>query len=149
MNNRQRQRASGHGPKFTNLELWNLDAVLARVIAAGLRQFIAMPRHTYATETPEKWEATLRELLWTFTEIADDFPGDPYNAWFNAEYAKLEADPDWQMFMTTPAEDGCYHVTKWNFPDCPQTVLAAQKAYYDRVKAGVNLFAEHLFDLWD
>jgi len=149
MNNRRRQRTRGRGPKFTDRELWALDTTLARVIAAGLRQFIAMKRYGYSAETPEKWEDVLHELLWVFTEIAHDYPSDPHTIWFDKEYTKLSADPSWQMFETEELPDGSHQVTKWHFPPMPAEVTAAQDAYQKRIKAGIKLFAEHFQALGD
>lgn len=153
MNNRRRQRRRLDRPRtihFNEREVWNLNYALARVIAGGLRQFINAERHGYACDvTEEEWEHVLREMLWAFTEIAEDYPHDPCEKWFNAVYAELSADKNWRFQETERQPDGSYLVVKTNFPDTPQEVLDAQQAYADRVRAGVNLFAKYVFDLWD
>ena len=149
MNNRRRMRARGRGPRFTRRELWNLDHTLARVIAAGLRQFIAADRHGYGAETPEAWEGILHELLWTFDELAQDRPHDPHSMWFTREHARLAADPRWRFCETVPLDDGGHLVTKLNFPETPPEVQAASSTYEQRLANGLRLFAEHLRGLWD
>lgn len=91
MNNRQRQRKKLKGYTFTKRQIWNADDTMAIFILAVLKDFKKMKRHGYPgrdeeTETPEKWEAVLDRMIYTFDQLVHDFPDSPHSK----AYSRME-----------------------------------------------------------
>ena len=124
--------------KLKNVQLWNLDTTLARIIASGVYQFARMERYGIPNclidgnkidckqekELCKQWDAILNEIVWTFSEIADDYPNSPIDAWLNSH--KETADKR-----------------------IPKEVFESVKAYKGRIANGKQLFVKAFDDLWD
>lgn len=124
--------------KLKNVQLWNLDATLARIIASGVYQFMKMERHTIPNcltsdnkidceqeeELCKQWDAVLNEIVWTFSEIADNYPNSPIDAWLDSH--KETADKQ-----------------------IPEEIFENMKVYKERIANGKQLFVKAFDDLWD
>ena len=162
--NRQIKKAL-HEPYFSERDCWDLSTVLAKTIAAGLRRFSRMKRHGYPSAflPPERfnhptdedaeraerdWQTALEQMLWSFDEIAKDYPSSPWSQWHHIEYRKLE-EQGIPVFSKIKTNDDGSVLMKSNTPETPQEVLDKETAYRARIKKGLDLFAKHLENLWD
>ena len=141
---------------FSNLELWNLDATLARYIAEGLRQYIKSERHGFpgkllpkenpynptAEETQkavQEWEKILKHMYYAFEQIYLNYPDSPRELWDkeNNDYGRVKIN---------------YKTHSLDFSEIkepPQEILDADHEYYQKIKEGLQLFAIYFQDLWD
>lgn len=166
MNKRQRQLAKvGKYPFKKRIQIWNTGYEFAKFIHGGLVQFRKLEPHGYPTEagTYENWMNILDEMIWTFREIASDYPGSPIQIAFE----KMDQNhPDAHAFhfkrCDAPKDEAL--VKKFGpvwyemVPDHPdyasQEVFteqneAAEKEYRERIKNGLQLFSKYMENLWD
>lgn len=159
MNNRRRQKIKGKGPKFTSLELWNLNDTLAAIILSGLKQFKHMKRMGYPGEpnieadTPEKWEILLDEFIWVFNEIANDYLHDPisvsHNKFYKEKYPNGITFGDFNsLFEDSPDKDG-YKIYKGDGFEITEDLKNESEIYRKRISDGLVLFAKYFEHLWD
>ena len=124
--------------KLKNVQLWNLDITLARIIASGVYQFTKMERYGIPScliddnkidckqekELCKQWDAMLNEIVWTFSEIADYYPNNPIDIWLKSH--KETADKQ-----------------------IPEEVFESMETYKERIANGKQLFVKAFDDLWD
>lgn len=154
-----------HDRYFSERDCWNLSTVLAKTIAAGLRRFSQMKRHGYpasflppervdpptdedAERADREWQSTLKQMLWSFDEIAKNYPSSPWSQWHHIEYQKLE-EQGIPAFTKIKTNDDGSVLVKSNIPETPQDVLDKETAYREQIQNGLNLFAKHFENLWD
>lgn len=127
--------------------LWNLDCKLAEHIHDALVQFKAVNRHGYPGEAEMSralWEAVLDKCIWTFQQIAEDYPDDPYNVYMD-EYYKFHSVEDDVIF--SKSDDG---FTKMEFRhEVPAEIWQKRDMYEQCITDGLNLFAKYYRALWD
>jgi hypothetical protein len=138
---------------FDDSETWNLDHRIAEFILPRLKLFREMspsqgipsefidesplaqiedPKEREAARTvledegQKKWEGVLDKIIWSF-EYANNGYEDEETA---DEFMAGQNDPDIKK-------------------ECWKIYLEKNDALYNRYLEGMNLFAKHLYDLWD
>lgn len=148
MNNRYRSKCrTVKGPKFNNIEIWNLRDILSRHIYKGLVQFKKAKRYGYpGTVTIDEWENILDKMIWAFREISRDYPNSP----FNLEFKKLWKEHRDELLITERDENGNL-VTRSNekYPIYTEELKAKQKEFMKEIEEGKTLFVKYFDDLWD
>lgn len=155
-NNRQRKIKI----KYHNYDTWGLDHTLALIILPGLKQLKAtnhgfglvenadVPEHLRATQEQldafhtdgtdcggeERWNWIMDELIWTFTQIAEEYPEDFGSG--NIDFQWEELDKNNSRLVTGPN-----HTYSIDFD--------AKKKYDDRIQNGLILFGKYYRNLWD
>ena len=148
-------------PYFSEKQCWNLDYALARIIAGGLRSFIRMKRYGVPSfyvednknpdsfadaqkmdDADKRWNEDLAKMLWSFEQIADDYPDDPHTIWFNKAWKETEGKG------VIPFDFDENRLVD-NLPDAPDSVWKDAEEYRAKIKEGLTLFAEHFESLWD
>lgn len=161
MNKRFKQ---AYGKHLKKKQLWDMHTYLSRIILNNLRAFRALELHSvphipkedessiapplevhHVTNSQDdpmivKWKALIDKMIWSFNEIANDYPNDPQTLLFNDfdkyEIKYKESDPD-------------KFYTKYPDGECPRASKEELDKYSDRINEGLNLFAKYLKDLWD
>lgn len=130
--------------KYHNYDTWSFDHTLATIIAPGLKQLKAT-QHGYPSGlTQEEWEHILDEMIWAFTELAEDNPGAEafYSGVSDHKWVKCDAqgndDPDGPYRRM---DEGPNHTFRVDFE--------GRKAYDDRIQNGLELFGKYYQNLWD
>lgn len=148
MNNRYRSKCRAiKGPKFNNIEIWNLSDILSRHIYKGLVQFKKAKRCGYpGTVTIDEWENILDKMIWTFREISRDYPNSP----FNLEYERMYKEHGNELLITERDENGNL-VTRSNekYPIYTEELKAKQEEFMKKIEEGKTLFVKYFDDLWD
>ena len=98
-------------------------------------------------EARAEWDGILREMIWAFDQIVQDFPDDPFTVWDHEESAKLKAQGKPPFTITKKDDLGTYYES--NLPPLPNSVKKDMESYHERIKAGLHLYAEYFLDLWD
>lgn len=155
MNNRHRQRAKLAGYTFTKKQIWNADDTMAKFILALLKEFKKSNRWGYPnrdeeTNTPEKWEAILDRLIYTFDQLAHDYPDSPHNK----AYIRMNQEhPNQWGFVMKESKDGCHRLEEKHSDIYDQYITPEvkdkEKAYQEDLQEGLMLFAKYFRDLWD
>ncbi len=162
MNRRQRKKLKFlKGAKLTDVQRWNLHHTFAAYIANGLRQFLAhdisgtpldppnqkkSPNMTAMSE--EKWRGILKEMLWAFEQVENEYPASPLSKWNSEQLAELYKRGIMPFEFIEKDANGLVRV-KDNKPEVPDEIWVAEDEYNVRIQHGVNLFAEYFFNLWD
>lgn len=152
MNNRRRQKLKfTRGPRLSKLQIWNLRQTLAVYIAGGLRQFMNREIHGFPSELErsededadgslamEEWRSILREMLWSFEQIASDSV-TPAMKWYGEQYDAL----------IEQGESANEIIFESKLPELPLNIYQADVSHGNRLQHGVDLFAKYFMDLWD
>lgn len=143
--------------KYHNYDTWNLDHTLALIILPGLKQLKAT-NHGYASvdnsDLPtaclkdasgeERWEWVMDEMIWAFSEIANDYPGQEAFQSGNVDFVWTKVDtlgnddPEGSLYRM---DNGPNHTFSIDFE--------ARKKYDDRIQRGLILFGKYYRSLWD
>lgn len=143
--------------KYHNYDTWSLDHTLALIILPGLKQLKAT-NHGYASvdnsDLPtaclkdasgeERWEWVMDEMIWTFEEIANDYPGAEafHSGNVGILWTKVDAhgneNPEGSLYRM---DNGPNHTFNVDFE--------GRKAYDERIQEGLNLFGKYYRNLWD
>lgn len=75
----------------------------------------------------QEWQNMVSKMLWSFEQIRDDYPDEPFNKWKNK----------WKETRTG------------NVLDCPQEIWDTDKLYHQKIQEGIDLFAKYFEELWD
>ncbi|MBR3623191.1 MAG: hypothetical protein IKN43_07600 [Selenomonadaceae bacterium] len=153
MNNRKRQKLKNtRGVKLNKLQIWNLRQTFATYIAGGLRQFMNRNIYGYPSdlernekEDPDgsiamqEWRAILKEMLWSFEQIANDMKDTPTMKWYGERYKILrnQGISDIDILLSS------------KLPDIPRDIYQADIKHGERLPHGIDLFAKYFLDLWD
>lgn len=161
MNKRKKQIRSamdiGNMPHLTDEQIWNLKIPLAFFISGALTRFYHIDRHSYPgqVKSVEDWNCILKEMIWTFNEIAYDNPGEPYNILFNKT---MKEHPEWyddSLIEFRHTNNGTMvNMDRWGYhahmsPEELDKVKQDSKDYNNRIQNGLNLFSKYFLDLWD
>ena len=155
MNNRWRQKKKLTGYTFTKSQIWNADDTMAKFILAVLKEFKQMNRNSYpgqdeATATPEKWEALLDRMIYTFEQLANDFPDSPHAK--ACEKMQLEHPECWD-FNWKSLNNGYWQMDflHEDIQDQYMTdeVSKKEKEYREHIQEGLQLFAKYFQYLWN
>jgi len=142
--------------KYHNYDTWNLDHTLALIILPGLKQLKAT-NHGYASvdnsDLPtaclkdasgeERWEWVMDEMIWAFSEMANDYPGQEAFQSGNVDFvwAKVDAlgndDPEGSLYRM---DNGPNHTFSIDFE--------GRKKYDERIQRGLTLFGKYYRNLW-
>lgn len=97
----------------------------------------------------EKWDAILDKMIYAFGEVALNYPDSPADAWIGRVSRELEEAgiPPYKKRIKNP--DGSITHEGSNVPPMPSDVKEASKAYQERIRDGLRLYAEYFQDLWD
>lgn len=104
---------------------WDLFYYMSKDIAKDLKRFMKYNKMGYPSSFKgiDDWHNTIEKMWWSFNELANGEPNNPYNKKFN-EYI-----------------------------DCLDSFVAPPRGvvddYYQRVDDGLQLFATYFRDLWD
>ena len=155
MNTRKKQREKFDRYSFSKRQVWNADQTMASFILPLLKEFKRMKRHGYPdcdenTNTPEKWEATLDRIIYTFDQLVHDFPDSPRSLARN----KMEREhPECWDYKLTKDNPATY---KMDFvhEDLHKQYLTneineKEKEYRAYIQEGLMLFSKYFQDLWD
>lgn len=137
-------------------DTWSLDHTLAIVILPGLKQLRDtnhgfstvdnedVPEHLRSEEKDEwgclkngeaRWLWVMDEMIWAFTQIAEDYPADFSNGGL--------IDYKWEKLPTGGSQlnKGPNHTYSVDHE--------AQKSYHKRIDNGTKLFGKYFRSLWD
>lgn len=135
-------------PYVSKRDAWNLDDFFSPILCAGLRRFLTLKlEHIPADfKTEEEWKDTIRQMLWSFEQHHLDCPDDPYSIWYDREERKLKAAgiPAFKFVMDPHSK--LMELTN-NFPAWPENLADETRAYENKVKKGIRLFAKYYRDL--
>ena len=155
MNNRWRQKKKLNGYTFTKSQIWNADDTMAKFILAVLKEFKQMKRNSYpgqdeATATPEKWEALLDRMIYTFDQLANDFPDSPHHK----ACEKMQSEhPECWDFNWKSLNNGYWQMDflHEDIQDQYMTdeVSKKEKEYREYIQEGLQLFAKYFQYLWN
>ena len=155
MNNRLRQKRKLNGYTFTKTQVWNADNTMANFILALLKEYKKMKRHGYpkhseVADSPEKWEAILDRLIYTFDQLAHDFPDSPHSK----AYSLMEKEhPERWGYSFEKDADGNHIAVEKHREIYEQyitpEVMEKEKEYRKSIEDGLLLFARYFQDLWD
>ena len=143
--------------KYHNYDTWNLDHTLALIILPGLKQLKAT-NHGYASvdneDLPtaclkdasgeERWEWVMDEMIWTFEEIANDYPGEEafHSGKHDVVWTKVDVhgndDPEGTLYRMDNGPDHTFSID-----------FEGRKKYDDRIQRGLILFGKYYRNLWD
>ncbi len=132
--------------RYSKRQLWGLDTYLAQHIHDALLQFKEQNVHSYPGDlqmTPELWHAVLDKCIWTFQQIADDYPEEPHTRYW-AEFRETHDDKDDMYFVND--KNGTRIEFKY---ETPKWVWRKNEIYHKCIEDGLNLFARYYRDLWD
>ena len=154
MNNRCRQKRKLNKYSFSEQQVWNADDTMVSFILPLLKAFKKSNRHTYPgrdeADTPEKWEAILDHLIYTFDQMDRDYPDSPHNK----ASKKMEREhPDCWEYESRKEPNGM-HSMKFKHDDIfdryfTEEVNQKEKEYQNYIQEGLFLFAKYFRDLWD
>ena len=143
--------------KYHNYDTWSLDHTLALIILPGLKQLKATS-HGYPgvlnedlptaclkdASGEERWEWVMDEMIWTFNEIANDYPsqntfqsGTLDLVWTKVNKAG-EVDPEGVLYRMDRGPNHTFNID-----------FEARKKYDDRIQRGLILFGKYYRNLWD
>ena len=173
---RKRQYRKMGKPFVTEYQAFDLFSTQAEYILAGLHTFYSMKRwgtspndilekacarhgirmddaeHKEAMEAAsaeacDEWDADLREMIYIFDQIANNFPDSPLFLWTSEESDKLDEQgvPHFRFIE----KDAAGSVYESNLPETLDSVWEAEEAYQKRIQDGLHLYAEHFLALWD
>lgn len=148
MHHRKKQilRAQNGVPAFPKKFKYDMFTVFATFIVDGLRHFRSRNMHSYPQDFEghvEDWPKTIDKMIWSFNQIANDYPDDPHSIFFKAKVK--EAEKRGIQLMTLAGNTIQFH----DILDDGRPSDEEMKAYHDRVQEGINLFAKYFQDLWD
>lgn len=130
--------------KYDKYDTWSLDHTLATIIAPGLKQLKATQHGYPVGMTQEEWDHMLDEMIWAFTELAEDNPGaDAFHSgvsdyiWTKVDIHGNE-DPNGNYRRM---DNGPNHTFSVDFE--------GRKAYDDRIQNALEMFGKHYRNLWD
>ena len=152
MNTRWRQKKKITGYTFSKLQIWNASDTMVSFILPLLKEFKKMNRHGYpdrdeATDTPEKWEAILDRMIYSFDQIHREYPDSPRNL---ANERMLKDHPDvYDYTLEKETRTMHYLHQDWFKEYFTKAVNEEELAYRKRVEEGLLLFGKYLQDLWD
>ena len=111
-------------------ELWNLDEYLALHISEAIKEFKNVNVNSYPgkLENIEEWHNILDEIIYSFREIANDYPHNPREIDFN-QY--LKCGNNWQDYKEVKA------------------VKEDKEMYFTKIKDGKQKFIDFFGCLWD
>lgn len=143
--------------KYHNYDTWSLDHTLSLIILPGLKQ-LKTTNHGYAEVSnddlptaclkdasgEERWEWVMDEMIWTFSEISNDYPGE--EAFHSGDH-----DIVWTKVNTAGEEDleGTYSRMDRGPNDTYSVDFEGRKKYDDRIQRGLILFGKYYRNLWD
>jgi len=167
-----------YGKKYNKRRAWDLFSYLAKEITVdlkcfkrenthsipgtlynqvledfGYKQYSDIPEDEYThteieKESVKRWNEIIDKMIWSFEEIAEEYPHDPFmNAIseYHDKYPKKEDESFEEFFNNRPNK---------NRPDFDDTVdrkaLNKEKEEYRyKIEEGLHLFAEWFENLWD
>lgn len=131
---------------YTQKQLWNLSSYLAKDLHDVLIQFKKENINSFPGKlnTQEEWFDILNKMIYSFYEIANDYPGDPIN---NRKKYGLAEFPKVKYFKN---EEG---YTQMEFEKEPEDAWIKMRkdsdAYHCTIQEGLDLFAAYFQTLWD
>ena len=143
--------------KYDRYDTWSLDHTLALIILPGLKQLKATS-HGYPAvlndDLPtaclkdasgeERWEWVMDEMIWTFNEIANDYPSEDsfHSGTLDIVWTKVNKNGD------TDPEGSWWRVDRG--PNDNFSIdFEARKKYDERIQRGLTLFGKYYRNLWD
>ena len=148
MNNRKKQIQKLHDgiPTFPHKYRYDAFVALAVFILDGLKTHkkYNTTSHPMGFNEFEEWEKTVDKMIWSFDQIARDYPDSPHSIFF--EKKRKAADSKNVPLMYVDKENKV-HITDLLEEERP--LKEVQKEYDDKVQEGLNLFATHFTYLWD
>lgn len=91
--------------------------------------------YPYDMKNQEEWFKCLDAMIYSFKEIRDDHPDDPYRNYLSKNYP-FDVDKDIVKQLNQEK-----HI--------PEYVDKEEAEYNNKIKKGLHLFAEYFQDLWD
>lgn len=139
-------KAQGGIPAYPTRFRYEPFTVFATFLADGLRVFRKGPLHSHPIDFEgheEYWGKTIDKMIWSFDQIANEYPNHPYTAFFEKRWKEAEANGIslMQVYKDRVQFNKMLEEKK---PTDEETV-----AYVSRVQEGLNLFAKYFQDLWD
>lgn len=147
-------------------DTWSMDATLALIIVPMLKQLKktkhGIPNHVLCEdynalcleedfhtnkekqkranqlfkEAEKRWNKQLDEMIWAFTQVNKDWEAQFCSGKIDRIFVPVEGKKDWVEW-----KEGPKHTFKVD--------LEGRKKHFARMQAGINLFAQHYFNLWD
>lgn len=139
-------KAQGGIPAYPARFRYEPFTVFATFLADGLRVFRKGPLHSHPIDFEghaEDWGKAIDKMIWSFDQIAHEYPDHPYTAFFEKRWKEAEANGVslMQVYKDRVQFNKMLEEKK---PTDEETV-----AYTSRVQEGLNLFAKYFQDLWD
>lgn len=146
-----------HLPVFSRQELWGLKQTFAIYLAAGLKEFTSHeingtpwrlgektdPENRITDETDflskQEWKDILQKMWYSFDQIANEYPEDPHNIWFNEHEKNIRFRLEKGTNRLIIEGD-----------EIPEDIIKERSpAYYRKIQEGLNLFALYFQGIWD
>lgn len=142
MNNRKRQQYSRHIlRRYKKKKLWGLSYYLSNDLQQILRLFKKENQHSYPANftSHEQWHEALDKMIWSFQQIASDYPGPMLQAISQSN----------QEYKLTRGDDGSRIIEFIHPSPITEEVIHQEEEYNARIQDGLDLFAKYFHDLWD
>lgn len=151
MNNRLRKKKKLRRYNFSKYDIYNASTTMAEFIYELLVDFKRTERYGYDASSPEEWEHIIDELIWTFSELKNDYKNSPLTLAIEKGYHELSSGTE--PFGFERNEDGTLtfkprHQEITN-KYVTSEVKAEEEKYLVRIKNGLELFARYFEGLWD
>lgn len=130
--------------KYHDYDTWSLDHTLALIILPGLKQLRDTQHGHPADLSEEGWDEILYKMIFSFEEIAKDYPGEQafHSGLHDTVWTKVDAfgneDPSGEFYRMDNGPNHTYTVD-----------FEGRKAYDERIQEGLNLFGKYYRSLWD
>lgn len=139
-------KAQGGIPAYPAKFRYKPFTVFATFLADGLRVFRKEPLHSHPIDFEdheEDWEKAIDKMIWSFEQIANEYPDHPYTAFFEKRWKEAEVNGIslMQVYKDRIQFDKMLEEKK---PTDEETTV-----YVSRVQEGLDLFAKYFQDLWD
>jgi hypothetical protein len=143
--------------KYDPYDTWSLDHTLALIILPGLKQLKAtnhgcpqvanedLPTACLKdASAEERWEWVMDEMIWTFEEIANEYPGEEAFYSGDLDFVRTKVDvhgnenPEGNLYRMDKGPNHTFNVD-----------FEARKKYDERIQRGLILFGKYYRNLWD
>ena len=92
----------------------------------------------------EEWHKAIDKMIWSFNQIAYEYPDDPHTIFFDKKWKRAEENG---IQLMTIDKNNTIHFSDILEEERPSD--EEQNAYRNKIQEGLNLFAKYFQDLWD
>jgi len=68
------------------------------------------------------WRGTIEKMLWSFEQIRDDYPDNPFNKWHDKQFCSLLDNGILPMEVSLEPDENGLHAVKFNGEETTQEI---------------------------